>query len=209
MKDTRDTSTIAVLSRSCLESRETGIIRACTTAANSASVNSVHQNGNTKLTNRTILTTRVWIELPSLPPSVRQQATLRFGKGDLREGTQVKLGEGIFLTVFKTLKQRQAVVLKQPWGLFSRAGQVPNSSPVSSPTRRALSSKSATKSRRATLWLFSYIERQGTLPPSLTSWQDTESNNNPARTLSFTTPIYRRLQNRSVFRGEGKGKPEL
>jgi hypothetical protein len=125
VEDTRDTSTFAVLSKSCLEFRETGIIRTCTTAANTTSVNCAHLSDNTKLTNRTVLNTRVSIELPSLPQSVRPQATLPYGKEmDLREGTQVKLGEGIFLTVFKTLKQRQAVVLTQPWGMFSRASQV-------------------------------------------------------------------------------------
>lgn len=125
VKDTRDTSTFAVLSKSCLEFRETGIIRACTTTANSTSANCVHHNDNTKLTSRTILNTRVSIEPPSLPPTFHPQVTQPFGKGaDLREGTHVKLGEGIFLTVFKTLKQRQAVVLTQPWGMFSRASQV-------------------------------------------------------------------------------------
>lgn len=128
VKDTRDTSTFAVLSRSCLEFRETGIVRACTTATNTAPANGGHQvqpYSNPKLTNRTILNTRVSIELPSLSQSVCPQATIPSAKGtDLREGTQVKLGEGIFLTVFKTLTQRQAVVLTQPWGVLGRAGQV-------------------------------------------------------------------------------------
>jgi len=119
VKDTRDTSTFAVVSQRCLEFGEKDLGRVCQfSPCNCRLMNDRDQLWRSSVTDRTILSTRFSIDFSTDQP----EANLPSGQEvRLCQGTRLRLGEHLTLKVLETMEKPRAAIVERYERAFHRS----------------------------------------------------------------------------------------